>query len=233
MLRAYVNQYHTDWPRHIPSLVYAYNNNVHCSSTEFTPHRLLFGWCPRDIRAPLQSVHTIDCDVDTILSRCKTDFVKAKLSLEQARQRMIKAARGSPNEREYKMMVILSKYPHKPSLLKALALKWKNYSQNFLVPLKSLSWWGRRLELPDSFHSRSHDVVIVQDIVPRLSVDGFDVAVPSNPNSVVNPVQLLLDRTRAPGRVPKKSGSLLLIPAQYFVISKNGLFEWVHQRKLK
>ena len=96
-----MNQYQTDWSTHIPALVYAYNNTVH-SAKGFTPHPLLFGWCPRDIRAPLQSVASGDRDVDVILSRAKTDFEQAGVSLERARQRMIRAARGSANAHEYK-----------------------------------------------------------------------------------------------------------------------------------
>ena len=52
MLRSHVNQYHSDWPKHIPALLYAYHNIAY-SSTGVTPNKLVFGCCPRDIRAPL------------------------------------------------------------------------------------------------------------------------------------------------------------------------------------
>jgi hypothetical protein len=67
MLWGYVNRYHTDWPQHIPALVYVYNNTVH-SSTGLTPDRLLFGWCPRGIRAPLSCPRSKHPDVDVILT---------------------------------------------------------------------------------------------------------------------------------------------------------------------
>jgi hypothetical protein len=85
MLRAYVHQCHSDWPKYIPADFYAYNNTIH-SSTGYTPHRLLLGWCPRDIRAPLQVVGPSNPDVHVVLQRCKVDFENAKVSLEQARK---------------------------------------------------------------------------------------------------------------------------------------------------
>jgi hypothetical protein len=49
MLRCFVNQYHSSWADLLPPLLYAYHNAVH-SATGFTPHLLLFGWTPRDLR---------------------------------------------------------------------------------------------------------------------------------------------------------------------------------------
>ena len=47
MSRGFVQKYHTDWPDHIPALLYAYHNTVH-TATGYTPdpHELLFGWSP-------------------------------------------------------------------------------------------------------------------------------------------------------------------------------------------
>jgi hypothetical protein len=233
MLRGYVNQYHTDWPAHIPAVVYAYNNTVH-SSTGYTPHRLLFGWCPRDIRAPLSCVRSEYADVESILTRYKTDFAKAKVSLEQARQRMIKAAKASPNAFEYKVgdLVKISTRTLEPQ---APDSQVKKLQPKYLGPFTVTALVGSsvKVDLPNSFSPLIHDVFNVHDIRPWLSVDGFDVSLPYTHDPAQNPVVAVLDRKAAPGRVPKKLDSLLYIPAQYFIVRKSGLCEWVHQRTLK
>jgi hypothetical protein len=80
MLRCFVNKYHSDWALHIPALLYAYHNTVH-SATGFTPHRLLFGWCPRDIRAPLLSPEASsgDPDIDKWLHDRRRDLQQAQV----------------------------------------------------------------------------------------------------------------------------------------------------------
>jgi hypothetical protein len=82
-----------------------------------------------------------------------------------------------------------------------------------------------RVSLPDSFGSLVHDVFNVHDIRPWLTVDGSDVSLPYISDPVQNPVVAILDRKTAPGRIPKKVDSLLLILAQYFVVRKNGFSE--------
>jgi hypothetical protein len=59
------------------------------------------------------------------------------------------------------------------------------------------------------------------------------VSLPYLSDPIQNPVVAILDCKTAPGRIPKKVDSLLLIPAQYFVVRKNGFSEWVHQKTLK
>jgi hypothetical protein len=51
-LRGFSNAYETNWSKVSPELLYACQNTIH-TSTGFTPHRLLFGWVTRDLRAPL------------------------------------------------------------------------------------------------------------------------------------------------------------------------------------
>ena len=53
-LRAFVNHHHSDWSEHIPAMLYAYHNTMH-TATGYTPHMLLFGWSPRNLRAPVLS----------------------------------------------------------------------------------------------------------------------------------------------------------------------------------
>jgi hypothetical protein len=77
-----------------------------------------------------------DLDVDTILSRYKTDLAKARVSLEKACQRMIKAARGSPNAFEYKVGDLVKIYLHVLLNLRLPARRSRNSSLNSLVLLK-------------------------------------------------------------------------------------------------
>ena len=101
MLRCFVNQYHSDWAEHIPALLHAYHNTIH-SSTGFTPHRLLFGWCPRDLRAPLSSdAQSRDPEVEQWLRDRRSELARAQVSMEAARQAMIRAHRASCNAHVY------------------------------------------------------------------------------------------------------------------------------------
>ena len=79
----------------LPSLLYAYHNTIH-SATGFTPHRLLFGWTPRDLRAPLLTVPGSEYHaIELWLEQRKDDVRKAGLSLENARASMIRAYAGA------------------------------------------------------------------------------------------------------------------------------------------
>jgi transposase InsO family protein len=61
--------------KHLPSLLYAYNNTVH-SSTGYTPHFLLFGWQPIDLRVPIAfQQHSDHSDIDSFLSSCAVTFI--------------------------------------------------------------------------------------------------------------------------------------------------------------
>jgi Integrase zinc binding domain/Integrase core domain len=233
MLRAYVNEHHTDWPTHIPAVVYAHNNTIH-SATGFTPHRLLFGWCPRDIRTPLHYVASENPDVDAILQRCKTDFELAKVSLEEARQRMIKAARGSPNAFVYKPgdLIKVSTRVLEPH---ASVKQVTKLQPKYLGPFEVLELVGAsvRVSLPATF-SLVHDVFNVNDIRPWVSVQqDFDSTLPSSSNSAQDRIVSVLDRKQASGRLPNRLDSLLSIPAQYFVVRSSGKAEWLHQREFK
>jgi hypothetical protein len=46
------NTYHSDWEEAIPASLYACHSTVH-TATGYTPHHLLFGWQPHDLRVPL------------------------------------------------------------------------------------------------------------------------------------------------------------------------------------
>jgi transposase InsO family protein len=51
LLCATISQFKGEWGKQLPTAVYVYNNTIH-SATGFTPHFLLYGWHPTDIRVP-------------------------------------------------------------------------------------------------------------------------------------------------------------------------------------
>jgi hypothetical protein len=182
----------------------------------------------------LEAVDSENPDVDFILQRCKADFALAKVSLEQARQRMIQAVRGSPNAFVYKPgdLVKVSTRVLEPH---ASVKQVTKLQPKYLGPFEVLELVGAsvRVSLPDAFRL-VHDVFNVHDIRPWLSVEqDFDSTLPSSRNSAQDPVVSVLDRRQAPGRLPERIDSLLSIPAQYLVVRKSGKTEWLHQRELK
>jgi hypothetical protein len=151
MFRAYVNEHHTEWTMHTHSRLCMLTTTLFILR-RFTPHRLLFGWCSRNIRTPLEAVDSENPEVDSILQRCKADYALAKVSLEQARQRMIQAARGSPDSFVYKPsdLVKVSTRVLEPhaSVKQVTKLQSKH-----LVPFEVLELVGAsvRVSLPDGF----------------------------------------------------------------------------------
>ncbi len=75
-------------------MLYAYHNTIH-TATGFTPHMLLFGWSPRDMRVPFVTTENSgDKDMDLWLRSRKRAFDKAQVSLEAARAAMIRAQKA-------------------------------------------------------------------------------------------------------------------------------------------
>jgi hypothetical protein len=106
-------------------------------------------------------------DVDTILSRHKTDFAKAGMSLENARQRMIKATRGFPNACEYQVGDFV-KTSTRTLELQAHNSQVAKLQPKFIGPFEVIELVNSsvRVSLPDSFGSLVHDVINVDDIRP-------------------------------------------------------------------
>ena len=101
MLRICCRKSPRTWDVEIPSLLYAYHNTVH-TSTGYTPHYLLFGWLPTDLRVPLAfqtaSEHP---DIDAYLSQRATEFANARHALERHRTAMIAQRKASVNAHVY------------------------------------------------------------------------------------------------------------------------------------
>ena len=78
------------------------------TATGYTPQLVLFGWNPRDLRAPLLSAETVDPDVSSgdpdvdVWLRSRADALRrAQVSLEHAREAMIRAHKASDKPHVY------------------------------------------------------------------------------------------------------------------------------------
>jgi hypothetical protein len=82
-------------------MLYAYQNTIH-TATGSTPHVLLFDWCPHDLRAALSTVERSgDPDIDTWLTIRAKDLKRANISLDAAREAMVRAHKSSPKPYSY------------------------------------------------------------------------------------------------------------------------------------
>jgi hypothetical protein len=229
LLRATISQHHGDWEQQLPTVVYAYNNTVH-SATGFTPHFLLFGWHPTDIRVPLvfqqPSMHP---DIDLYLSQRAGAFAAAQAALEKARSAMIAARGASLNAHVYKVgdLIKISTKVMKPKTSYSIP---KKLQPLFIGPFQITSFKGPKtvcIDLPPNY--RINNAFNTDTIRPWLHHDSQ----PSNPrlqppildSSSSNPVVTVLDRRQC-GRVPPDT-PLLQIPCEYFVLRASGELAWL------
>jgi transposase InsO family protein len=223
---------HSNWEKNIPALLFAYHNTVH-SSTGFTPHTLLFGWTPRDIRAPLAAFNPISKslpDVESWLLSRRDEFEQAHIARERVRQGLRRDRKASARAHSYevgdlvKVSTRVLPFRVSPAQTPKLLPLW-------LGPFKVLEHVGHgayRLDLPDPY-SHTHPVFNVADIRPWLTSDMqvFEQhfpAIPLHPSA--NPVIQVLDRRRSPGRVPKDL-PVEDSPAKYLVLRRDGTQEWI------
>jgi hypothetical protein len=108
LLRRAVNQCHSNWEGVIPAFLYAYHSTVY-TADGYTPHHLLFGWTPRDIRAPLPVLPSSDDpDLDAWLESRKEQLQSAQLSLHDAGNVMLAARKASAPA--YSCVMLLETY---------------------------------------------------------------------------------------------------------------------------
>ena len=132
MMRAFVNKYHSNWEDILPSLLYAYHNTIH-SATGYTPHRLLFGWTPRDLRVPMLSACAPAFpEVEEWLLQRHDELRKAGLSLEAARAAMIRAYKPAAI-RMSTVLVTLLKFPHVCCQCVVLPHRWLSFCPGSLA----------------------------------------------------------------------------------------------------
>ena len=174
MLRAFVDEYHSNWESLIPALLYAYHNTVH-SATGYTPHHLMFGWTPRDLRAPLISGVTSDFPHISEWAQSRaSDFNAAKLHIEHVQAAMIRAHKASDNAHVYQpgdlVKVSTRALPICMTSTQAVKLLPK-YIGPFKVTEVVNPGAYRSLELPAAYVA-VHDV-INQELIFDIYVRGF------------------------------------------------------------
>jgi hypothetical protein len=237
-LRAYVNKYHTDWEECLPALLYSYHNTVH-SATGFTPHHALFGWTPTDLRAPFQAAAlklNTDCSpVDRWLKSRASELEKARVSMEYARQAMLRAHKKGIVSYDYKKgdQVKVSTEHLTPRGASTQRPKLQpRYVGPFEV-MECVNAGAYRLKLPDSYVA-VHDVFNESQLRPWFDREGSrilsDEFPPVHAHPALNTVVQVLDR-RKHGRAPKNC-HVLDIPAKYLCVRKDGTTEWVPGRDL-
>jgi hypothetical protein len=239
MIRAFVSNNHKDWSEHIPALLYAYHNTIH-TATGFTPHMVLFGWNPRDLRAPLLSGESVDpemCsgdpDVDEWLRTRAHALRKAQVSLENAREAMIRAHQASDKPHVYAAGDLV-KISTNALPLHLHSTQKPKLMPKYIGPMLVVSASDKvvQVQLPSSY-SQVHDKFNVIDVRPWLHTDrSLDVSYPSvAPHPALNPIVQLLDR-KPYGRCPRHLASYLDIPCTYFVVRKDQSTDWVRSHTL-
>jgi hypothetical protein len=239
MLRAFVNNHHSDWSEHTPALLYAYHNTIH-TATGYTPHMLLFNWSPSDLRAPLFSSDLAgehfcsgDKDVDIWLQNRSKALRKAQISLESGRQAMIRAQNASDKAHVYAVGDLV-KVSTKVLPLRLSSTQKPKLLPKYIGPMTVVSVADKvvQLKLPATYQ-QVHDKFNVGDVRPWLHSDrSLDVSYPAvSPHPALNPVLQILDRKKF-GRCPKHIDSYLDIPCQYFIVRKDGSTEWIRNTAL-
>lgn len=230
MLRTCCNKDPKNWDKAIPSLRYAYNNTVH-TATGFTPHYLLFGWKPIDLRVPLafqnESIHS---DIDSFLSRRAATFSIAKSALERARMAMIAQRNASANAHVYKVgdLVKISSRVLRPQATAAVPRKMqRSYGGPFevtaLLGPKTLS-----VALPQEY-AAINNAFNFEDIRPWLNHEAhaFEPDYPAvEPHPSANHILKIVDRRALRGS--SHAGlDFLDIPCEYQVLWTSGDMEWL------
>lgn len=229
MLRTCCHKTPKQWDKDVQCLVYAYNNTVH-SSTGFTPHFLLFGWQPIDLRVPLAFQTSSDHpDIDSFLSSRVAVFESARTAMEKARKAMITQRNASANAHSYKVgdlvkisTRVLRPRPSAGSVPKLQPLYIGPFEVTCVLGPKTIS-----VDLPESY--AVNNAFNLEDVRPWLNHEAQSLepeypVIEPHPSS--NPITKLLDRRRLPGRVPA-GVELIDIPCEYQVLRTNGDVEWL------
>jgi transposase InsO family protein len=237
-LRAYVNKYHSDWEECLPAILYSYHNTVH-SATGFTPHQALFGWTPTDLRAPFQAhalqLSTACGKVDKWLKTRAAQLEEARVSLEYARQAMLRAHKKGLTSYDYKPgdQVKVSTEHLVP---RAASTQRPKLQPRFVGPfeiIEQVNPGAYRLKLPASYIA-VHDVFNEAQLRPWFEREGSrmlsDELPPVHAHPALNSVVQVLDRKKY-GRAPKNC-HVLDIPAQFLCVRKDGTTEWVAGKDL-
>lgn len=239
VLKAFVNKYHSDWEDCIPSVLYAYHNTVH-SATGYTPHHLLFGWTPQDLRVPFVASELNKTDiaknVDSWLQLRKEHLKHANIKLEYARTAMMKARKAVAVTPAFAVGDQV-KVSEEALPLRCPSTQSEKLQQRYLGPftvVEIVNPGAYRLKLPEDYQA-VHDVFNESQLRTWFDPGAdreLDLSNPLvKPHPALNKVVQVLDR-KTYGRVPK-TGHVLDIPAQYLCVRRVGAPEWIQGRHLR
>jgi transposase InsO family protein len=228
MIRTCCHKTPESWDKDLPALLYAYNNTVH-SATGYTPHFLLFGSQPIDLRVPIAfQTRSNHPDIDSYLSSRAATFSTARAALERARQEMIAQRNASVHAHQYQVkdQVKISTRVLQPrgseNVRKMQPLFVGPFEVSRLLGPKTLS-----VHLPDSY--AVNNAFNFEDVRPWLdhAAHAYEPDYPAvHAHASCNPIMKVLDRRRLPGRLPA-GVELIDIPCEYQVLRSNGDMEWL------
>jgi hypothetical protein len=190
-----------------------------------------------DLRAPLFSEFECDApDIQRWLHCRKRELHQAHVTMEHARQAMIRAQKASAKAHVYHEGDLV-KVSTRILPLRCTSTQVDKLQPRYIEPIKVHSVLGKVLhfDLPAAY-DHAHPKFSIEDVRPWLSGEHAIVDIeypPVEARSNVNPVVQILDRKRLPGRQSRRVESLLEIPCQYFVVRRNGDMGWVKGVLLK
>jgi hypothetical protein len=173
MLRAYVNYEQNDWDEHLTAAEIAINNGQHTSS-RYSPYFLNYGKHPS---FPINRIsNRIPCTesqnpvAGEAVDNIKKNIEKAKLNLEQARQRQAQFA----NEKRTETICEIAQQVYLSTVNSDLDIRSPKLAHKFIGPFKIIERVGEvayKLELPHTY-SKIHPVFHVSKL--RLHKDDHD-----------------------------------------------------------
>jgi hypothetical protein len=207
----------------------------------------LFGWSPRDVCVPLLhcfyfAVDSVDLDsssggfhVDAWLRSRSNALRKAQVSLEYAREAMMRAQKASDHPHVYSagdLVKIFTKALHLTSIASHCNARTQAHAQvHRAMTVVSASDRVVQVKLPASYN-QVHEKLNVIDVRPWLhSNRTLDVPYPAVAHLALNPKVQTLDR-KTYGRRPRVIAPYLDIPCSYRVVRKDQNTEWVRNSTL-
>jgi hypothetical protein len=174
-----------------------------------------------------------DLDVAAWLRSRSNALRKAQVSLEYAREAMMRAQKASDHPHVYSAGDWV-KISTRALPLHLTATQKPKLMPKYIGPLTVVSASDKvvQVKLPASY-SLVHDKFNVIDVRPWLHSDRtLDVSYPAvAPHPALNPVVQILDR-KPYGRCPRVIASYLDIPCSYCVVRKDQSTEWVRNSTL-
>jgi hypothetical protein len=168
--------------------------------------------------------------LDVWLTARATQLERARVSLEYARQAMLRAHKKGAVSYEYKLRDQV-KVSTEHLVRRAASTQRSKLQPRYVGPfeiVERVNAGAYRLQLPESYVAM-HDVFNESQLRPKFVREGSRTLSEKLPPILAHPatnsVVQILDRRRH-GRAPKNC-HVLDIPAKYLVVCKDGTTEWV------